>query len=1377
MVSDTLQNMLTRVHHALETDIRPLEGDTPQFILFFSFTDTKTRAKTFCTTDSSFDACWNSAVEKLHQQIAESDIAVRWLRVDWVNSVEMLDRAAIDARLKQIKRNYFRFGISLDPKFEQAFLEAELNGNAMLYGGPSIVHALINEGNFNRYAKRYRGLSQIDVTAIESFYVFSTQAIFASDENTTIHHISAAGPNTGRRVVELLEVPDIDGLIARGSRFLTSQVGDNGRFIYGWHPCFDTEIEAYNTLRHTSTLYAMLESWEVTQDDKLKAAIERGLHYLIEKLVKTAVINGTELAFLTEENGEIKLGGNAVCLLALVKYSELTKSDRYLPLLEKLALGIVHMQDQQSGKFNHVLTYPSLDVKAPFRIIYYDGEAAFGLMRLYSLTHDNRWLESVEKAFGYFIEADHWKAHDHWLSYAVNELTRYRPERKYYEFGIKNFADYLDFVADRITTFPTLLELMMAAQQMIVRMQSDPALAPLLASVDLKKFYFALERRAHHLLNGHFWPELAMFYANPEKITGSFFIRHHAFRVRIDDVEHYLSGFVAYRKYRIAQQQRLANQKLPNPILARPMIGMMRKHNRPGKRALATAHVAVLQGLDFYFFRPDDVNISDNSIQALKFENGQWTPKRIGFPHIIDNDEASRFSGKAWAALEQQCTITTIQLGGKAQTLRKLRDAKLCDELLIPDLRDTGAEATLAFINEHQQVVFKPIWGAQGNAVSLVTLQDNNTYSVQIGSEQQLVSSEEIGAFLHKTFPANRYIAQKYIHSRTPSGQPFDIRLHLQRGEGGNWKTTKIYARIGQGKTITSNIAGGGSIADGRAFIEGQFGTDADVIWNHLLKIASDFPEKFQQLYDKPIDAIGLDLGLDKDGKPWLFEVNSYPGSKFFEFDEALLRVGYLKHLAAEVAHAPVAQPMEASSLTAILSAFTDYPVEVTQQDQFVVSIAIDNALPARNSVGLLYAPGDVIGASKTALEKNKERLLAIIGQSETAPVEGVHYYRTSSLRKGLFKAASIRRAHFEGSVFCIGGSVGKTSTTHLLAHALRRLGKSVGVNGAGNIPEYVAAGMATMPLNRDSLVFEVAGATAPNKEPISLTSARIIRPHICILTALTPAHMDKMGTIERAACVKAAAFQGLDPLGTAVVNRDIEQFDLIKDEIPSSVRLLTFGRHDEADIKWHGRDASSHLEISIFGQPMTLPFSISRDAFVLNGLSVIAALIANGVAAENAAHAVDGWTPLAGRGAVVNVAWKDGEIQLIDDAYNANPASMTMALRELGALKTSGRRIAVLSEMAELGEKSKDYHTALASTVRDNKIDQIFLLYSDAYSGFWNEIHIDQRASKSPALDTLKSELIADLLPGDTLLIKGSNATGLHKLSRWFRELPQATQ
>lgn len=536
-------------------------------VLFFSISDGVTRAQTLTFVATEYEQAWRQAAQSIQKKIQQEKLTVNNLRVDWVVYSQALTWKDIKQRLETTKRNFFRLGLSLDRNFERAFLEQELSANSMLY--PAIdkdeSRATLNEKNFKDYVKKkYPKNSELAFSDEMEMVLFSTSAVYVDVNGAPVFIVPpeleknwthSSHLNTGHRLIETVTPELLYRTFDNATNFLAQQVQPDGRFIYGLYPCFDRPVPSYNTLRHASSLYSMLEGYEVTQSSYAIEQITKGIHYLANNLIRHYTVNDKQLCYLVDTGDEIKLGGNAVSILALVKYTQLTGDQQYLSLMEQLALGLSYMQNPETGQFAHVLNAADLSLKDLHRTVYYDGEATFALMRLYGLTKDERWIAMVEKAFEYFIAVNLSQAKDHWLSYCVNELTLYRPEEKYFYFGIQNVIHNLDFILKRETTYPTLLELMMAAGSMLQRIKQMPSMHHLLALVDEEKFYKALHHRAHYLLNGYFWPEMAMFYKRPDKVVGSFFIRHHRFRVRIDDVQHYISGLVAYRRFLLKQNE------------------------------------------------------------------------------------------------------------------------------------------------------------------------------------------------------------------------------------------------------------------------------------------------------------------------------------------------------------------------------------------------------------------------------------------------------------------------------------------------------------------------------------------------------------------------------------------------------------------------------------------------------------------------------------------------------------------------------------------------------------------------------------------------------------------------------------------------------
>ena len=253
-MSDHFEQRLSKLRNLVLREHRPIDGPYPRYAVFLSVSDGDRRARVTSGTAATFEEAWSEAERALRHEMQRTKVVGQWLRADWVERVKQWTWRDLEDSLARTKRNYFRFGLALDRKLRTAFLEQELNANAMLYGGNTISHAVVNRKNFDLYARvRYPNLPAISFTADDEVFVLSTRGAFVDDHGHAFR-LNPSGRNGGRRQIKSLDIAQVDALIRDASSFLAAQVQADGRFVYGYHPCFDRQIPANNTLRHALTL-------------------------------------------------------------------------------------------------------------------------------------------------------------------------------------------------------------------------------------------------------------------------------------------------------------------------------------------------------------------------------------------------------------------------------------------------------------------------------------------------------------------------------------------------------------------------------------------------------------------------------------------------------------------------------------------------------------------------------------------------------------------------------------------------------------------------------------------------------------------------------------------------------------------------------------------------------------------------------------------------------------------------------------------------------------------------------------------------------------------------------------------------------------------
>jgi hypothetical protein len=319
------------------------------------------------------------------------------------------------------------------------------------------------------------------------------------------------------------------------------------------------EIDNYNILRHTGTSWSLIIQYKITGDPSILPKAEKGIEYLLEDAL---VYRDENTAYIVERKAdEIKLGGNAVAIIMLTSYMEEFDTDIYLDEVIALGNGILELQNHETGEYYHVLNYPDFSKKEEYRTVYYDGEATFALGKLYSMTGEKKWLDAAEIAVDNFIEKDYTKYRDHWVAYSVNEITKHLPEERFFEFGLRNAQENLERIYNQKTSYHTYLELLMVTFELYERIIEQGHDVDYLEEFNIKELVKTINHRAFHMLNGYFYPEYAMYFKNPQRILGTFFVRHDAFRIRIDDVQHFIGGYYNYYIYYDKLQSYITNQK------------------------------------------------------------------------------------------------------------------------------------------------------------------------------------------------------------------------------------------------------------------------------------------------------------------------------------------------------------------------------------------------------------------------------------------------------------------------------------------------------------------------------------------------------------------------------------------------------------------------------------------------------------------------------------------------------------------------------------------------------------------------------------------------------------------------------------------------
>ena len=390
------------------------------------------------------------------------------------------------------------------------------------------------------------------------------------------------------------------------------------------------------------------------------------------------------------------------------------------------------------------------------------------------------------------------------------------------------------------------------------------------------------------------------------------------------------------------------------------------------------------------------------------------------------------------------------------------------------------------------------------------------------------------------------------------------------------------------------------------------------------------------------------------------------------------------------------------------------------------------------------------------ALEK--KAAAALVGRLPDGVAQDAPLLLVADTQRALEDLAGAARARTDAKIVAVTGSAGKTTTKEMLRLALAALGDTTASAASYNNQWGVPLSLARMHRETEYGVFEIG-----MNHPWEIRAlAGYVRPHVALVTTIAAAHLEFFGSCEAIADAKSEIFEGLLPDGTAILPSDSPFFDRLAARAKQArvFRLCTFGEKAASDAQLISTtgDEVMCVEADILGRRHRFQVGAPGAHIARNGVAALLAVAVLGGDVASAAAALRQFVPLRGRGARFEVPTAGGRVRVIDESYNANPASMRAALALLGSAQpdTGGRRIAVLGDMLEMGSHGPALHAALLRDIEDACVDSVFAC-GKQMAALWDALPAARHGAYGADSTEITSNLIESLHGGDVVLVKGS--------------------